>query len=181
MAQATTSVVSTPTGLACSDGPGDGPSDVLQLERELSTLVRRALHSQVPMPGVAGGSLERAAYQVLVRLLDEGPQRGSDLAAALGLDLSTVSRQVSGLCGLGLVQRTVHTADRRASLLELSVEGRGVVERCRGERRSALGDLLSAWSARDRATLARLLARLNADIQAGTGSAPERTTAGPGR
>ena len=50
--------------------------------------------------------LDGAAYGLLALLQDAGPLRASDLVTRLGLDKSTVSRQVASLVELGLVERT---------------------------------------------------------------------------
>lgn len=132
------------------------------LEAELVALFRRGNHGRVELPH--GISLERSAYALMVRLRDEGPQRASVLASGLGLDLSTVSRQVSGLVEDGYVVKTADPHDGRASVLALSRTGRSLVERCRAARRGQLRDLLASWDETDVATLARLLCHLNADM-----------------
>src|SRR4051794_32042767 len=73
------------------------------------------------------GRVDRAAYLTLARLSDLGTARMSELAALLGLDLSTVSRQVRALEELGLVGRTSDPEDRRAYLLEPTESGRAMV------------------------------------------------------
>jgi DNA-binding MarR family transcriptional regulator len=81
--------------------------------------------------------------------------------AHLGLDKSTVSRQVSSLVELGLVERAADPMDGRAQVLSPSAEGAARLERIREARRSRWEADLSDWAAEDVATLAELLARLN--------------------
>ena len=58
----------------------------------------------------------------------------TDLAAVLGLDISTLSRTVEGLVKAGLVERTQDAADRRCVCVTLTPAGRDKVaeinERC---------------------------------------------------
>ncbi|MDX6284975.1 MAG: hypothetical protein QOG53_460 [Frankiales bacterium] len=109
--------------------------------------------------------VDRAAYVTLARATDLGTARMSDLAGVLGLDLSTVSRQVKALEDLGLLGRTPDPDDRRASLLEPTDAGRALVD----DVKSAFGELIEAaladWSERDRRSLTSLLTRLAGDLQ----------------
>jgi DNA-binding MarR family transcriptional regulator len=52
-----------------------------------------------------------------------GPLTLLDLAQGLGLDKSTVSRTVDGLVNFGLVERSLHTQDRRSIQIALSAQG----------------------------------------------------------
>jgi DNA-binding MarR family transcriptional regulator len=108
--------------------------------------------------------VDRAAYIALQRVADQGPVRMSDVAAALCLDLSTVSRQVRTLEDAGLLTRTVDPADRRASRLAATPEGTALVERMQATFSQILEGALADWSERDRAALSRLLERLADDL-----------------
>jgi DNA-binding MarR family transcriptional regulator len=81
--------------------------------------------------------------------------------ARLGLDKSTVSRQVAHLVDLGLVDRAADPVDGRAQVLTPSAEGSARLERIRESRRGRWEADLGDWRAEDVATLAGLLARLN--------------------
>ena len=82
--------------------------------------------------------------------------------ARLGLDKSTVSRQVASLVDLGLVdreRRTPTTAARRCSRRRR--EGAARLAQIRDARRERWEADLGDWPAEDVATLAELLHRLN--------------------
>src|SRR5207244_9064659 len=72
--------------------------EMTQIERGLTTIVRWGNLPRVRerFTAVAGMDLERASYSVLFRL-EEGPARLSDLAQRVGVDISTLSRQVHHL------------------------------------------------------------------------------------
>ncbi|MHB8342572.1 MAG: MarR family winged helix-turn-helix transcriptional regulator [Mycobacteriales bacterium] len=151
-----------------------------RLDAELISLVRRALHARLHLGGrPEGPSLDRPAYTALAVLSDHGPQRGSELAATLGLDLSTVSRQLSTLESLGLVERRPDPRDRRAHLLAATTAGQEIFQENRAARWRALHDVLESWSARDRAELTRLLARFNASLDARKPPLPPSCTTTP--
>lgn len=136
------------------------------LERALIHLVRlgrlSGIHERVA--GLVGVALDRAVYGVLATVGDEGPLRLSDLAARLGVDVSTVSRQITAAEQRGLVQRAPDPDDRRAARLALSPVGHSLLADYRRERRRLLDDALSGWSRADRENLVHLLNRLNDDL-----------------
>ncbi len=58
-----------------------------------------------------------------VILMSVGPQRVGEIAAALGITISSASGLVERLARAGLVLRSRSTADRRAVICQLSLEG----------------------------------------------------------
>jgi DNA-binding MarR family transcriptional regulator len=119
----------------------------VRLEREIGLLLRRARALSARLAGQLHPDLDGAAYGLLALLEDAGPLRAGDLVARLGLDKSTVSRQVSHLVDLGLVDRAADPVDGRAQVLTPSAEGSARLARIRETRRAR-------WEA-------ELLARLN--------------------
>ena len=110
------------------------------------------------------GSLDRASYLIL-RILDErGPASISALAAALGLDGSTVTRQVATLARRRLVERARHPADRRLAIVRASATGHERMREVQDRRRARVASFLDAWPPHDRMRLAELLAHLNAAL-----------------
>jgi DNA-binding MarR family transcriptional regulator len=90
--------------------------------------------------------------------------RASDVAQALGLDKSTVSRGLSQLETLGLIERVGDPDDGRARLLRLTEIGAERFGTMRIQRQAEFRALLDRWEPTDVATLGRLLARLNLDL-----------------
>ncbi len=113
---------------------------------------------------VTGVRCEQAGAHVLGKLEMLGPVRLTELAHALGLDPSSVSRQVTALERSGWVARAKDPVDQRAQRLELTPEGRQVVEAVRFARHEALERLTPGWSADDLDDLTSRLARLNTDL-----------------
>lgn len=131
------------------------------LQAELMRWVR-AMTMRIPLP--SGESVERSAYAAMFQLHSSGPTRASDLAAELGLDLSTVSRQMSGLARHGYVRKVADPDDGRASLLTLTDSGERVIEEGAAARRAFLSELLADWTEHDVHTLASLLNRFNDEL-----------------
>jgi DNA-binding MarR family transcriptional regulator len=86
------------------------------------------------------------------------------LAAAVDLDLSTVSRHLTQLEQRGLVNRRPDGDDRRASRISLTDTGRVFWQDLLSARSELLGSALSEWTDDDRAQLLNLLTRLLADV-----------------
>jgi DNA-binding MarR family transcriptional regulator len=133
----------------------------VDLEREIGLLLRRSRAISARLAGELHPDLDGAAYGLLSLLQDAGPLRASDLVARIGLDKSTVSRQVAHLVDLGLVNRAADPVDGRAQVLTPSPEGAARLARIRDVRRARWEDDLSDWPASDVAALADLLHRLN--------------------
>jgi len=141
--------------------PVDPHQAFVALEREIGLLLRRSRAISARLAGALHPDLDGAAYGLLALLQDAGPLRASDLVARLGLDKSTVSRQVATLVDLGLVDRTADPADGRAQVLTPSPEGSTRLAGIRDARRARWEADMGGWPAEDVATLAELLHRLN--------------------
>ncbi|WP_265523531.1 MarR family winged helix-turn-helix transcriptional regulator [Oerskovia flava] len=143
-----------------------------QIELALAQLVRRAERSVQSAHGSgAPGPLDRAAYLLLQELGVHGPQNVQGLAARMGLDPSTVTRQVAALEAAGHVHRTRDPQDRRAVVAEPTPVGLQALAAHRAARAEHYGDVLAQWSRLDRALLAEMLERLNDDLDAHHGAA----------
>lgn len=143
----------------------DDPS-VVAVAEALAAILRqstlRRLHEVVSVRG--GLALERSAYPVLGRIAAIKRARLSDVAAALGVAVATVSRQVQQLERAGLVQRASDVYDGRVVIVELTPAGDHILERVRQVWREVLVDILASWPAQERASLAELLDRLATEL-----------------
>jgi DNA-binding MarR family transcriptional regulator len=143
--------------------PADFAPEFLDLERELSVFLRRARAYSGELAREVHPDLEPAAYGLLVRLEEGGPQRATDLAGYFGVGKATMSRQLRTLELLGLIARAPDPADGRAWLVDLTADGRTRFTAVRRARRAEYGRKMAAWERRDVARLAALLHRLNAE------------------
>ncbi len=136
-----------------------------ELEIELSRLLRRARSSQQRTAAQVHPDLDASGYAVLVTvrdLADAGDgARGGDISEALGLHKSTMSRNLTALEELGLVERIADPDDARARQVRLTESGSQALEQSFSGRRERLHGQLADWDDRDIADLARLLRMLN--------------------
>ncbi|MDK1472651.1 MarR family transcriptional regulator [Streptomyces sp. 549] len=131
------------------------------MQHQVALFARRAEQTRLGGVGQARNSMDRAAYLLLNRLDQDGPTGVKALAAGMGIDSSTVTRQVAPLVDSGLVKRTSHPEDGRAVVLQLSPRGAGRLEQVRSSRRELMALLTEDWSQTERDTFCDLLTRFN--------------------
>lgn len=131
------------------------------LQHEVAVFARRAEQTRLGGVGQVRNSMDRAAYLLLNRLDKEGPMGVKALAASMGIDSSTVTRQVAPLVDTGLVKRTSHPEDGRAVVLQLSPRGQSRLEEVRSSRRQLMAELTQDWAPEEREAFCSLLTRFN--------------------
>ncbi|MEV4439468.1 MarR family transcriptional regulator [Streptomyces sp. NPDC049577] len=134
------------------------------LQHQVAVFARRAEQTRLGGVGRVHNSMDRAAYLLLNRLDQEGPMGVKALAAGMGIDSSTVTRQVAPLVDTGLVKRTSHPEDGRAVVLQLSPRGKGRLEEVRASRRELMALVTEGWSEEERDLFCTLLTRFNAAL-----------------
>lgn len=105
------------------------------------------------------------ATAMLVHLSKRGPMRSCDLAQAMQLDQSTVSRHLRQLTQARLVERSADPTDGRAHVVSATASGRARAERAIVDRVRDFERVLASWSDVDRDTFARLLGRFSAELE----------------
>jgi DNA-binding MarR family transcriptional regulator len=141
---------------------------VAMIEAATVTIVREATlpSTQERVTAQAGLAIERSGYIVLRAVDESGPLPVTTLARSLGLDASTVSRQVATLVRIGLLDRSHDADDKRITLVALTETGRESLDRIRSARHDVFAKVLEGWSKEDQAALAPLLERFAADLVA---------------
>jgi DNA-binding MarR family transcriptional regulator len=107
-----------------------------------------------------GGAAEDttiAQYRALVVLASCGPQRMTDLAAALDVTPSTAGRMCERLLRKGLIRRHRARADRRAVQVSITAAGREVVDKATARRRVLIAAILGRLPARQQSEVASAL------------------------
>lgn len=141
------------------------------LQHEVAVFARRAEQTRLGGVGQVRNSMDRAAYLLLNRLDNEGPMGVKALAASMGIDSSTVTRQVAPLVDTGLVKRTSHPEDGRAVVLQLSPRGASRLEEVRSSRRQLMAELTDDWAPEEREAFCALLTRFNTALSSRMASA----------
>jgi DNA-binding MarR family transcriptional regulator len=101
-----------------------------------------------------------------LRLLCDGARLNTDLAQALGIDLSTASRNLAKLEAGGYVERVPVAEDGRATANRLTRKGKRCLETLVCDERLVLGALLNRLPSERRDAAVGLLAELAAAVDA---------------
>ena len=104
-----------------------------------------------------------AQARALRVLIDAGPIRIGDLAAALEIVPRSATSRVDGLEEAGLVARGADPGDRRSVITAATPQGQELVIRLRAERKVSAESLFAPLSAEDKADLLRILGILTRD------------------
>jgi DNA-binding MarR family transcriptional regulator len=129
------------------------------ITRELTLVSRHQLAT------ASRGVLERSAYLMLNRIDATGPMTARELADALQLEISTVTRQVSAMLRDELVERIPDPAGGLARRLRITPTGAARLTEDRDFYRTGLGKVMTGWPDTDCAELYRLLRTLNERIE----------------
>ncbi|GBG07174.1 MarR family transcriptional regulator [Paenibacillus agaridevorans] len=98
-----------------------------------------------------------------------------EIASALGMDITTFSRQVKTLVEKDLVKKTPHPADNRVNILSLTPEGLHIENSINLTVNTQLNDVLSQLSEFERETVLRSIQLFNDTlIQSGSCCAPPK-------
>ena len=147
-----------------SNAPETSTDLLERLQHQVALFARRAEQTRLGGVGKARNSMDRAAYLLLNRLDHEGPMGVKALAETMGIDSSTVTRQVAPLVDTGLVKRTSHPEDGRAVVLALSPRGRGRLDEVRVSRRELMREVTEDWTPEEREIFTSLLSRFNVSL-----------------
>ena len=96
-------------------------------------------------------------YRALVVLASRGPQRPSELADALAVHPSTITRLCDRLAAKRLVRRTESAVSRREVSIELAPKGRRLVDAVTDRRRAEIATIVANVPKGQRAATVRAL------------------------
>jgi DNA-binding MarR family transcriptional regulator len=126
---------------------------------EIASLMNRP-ERDVQLLEMAGLTLERALFPLLVLVERLGPIGVVDLAGRVGRDYTTVSRQVARLETLGLVDRRESPADKRVREAIITPRGKAATDAVDAAREQIALTMFRDWSVPEFDELARLMRRL---------------------
>jgi DNA-binding MarR family transcriptional regulator len=146
---------------------GDPDLDLAgELNQHLLVLTRTMHTIKTAAAARSNDGVSWSTYVLLFHLIAGGPMRTKALAASVGLDPSTISRQVDELVRLGHVERHADPDDGRAIVLVATDRGRETHRRMREQRDRLTARVVDGWDRADTERLTELVGRLAADMQA---------------
>lgn len=117
------------------------------------------------MVKAAGISLDRALFPLLVLVERLGPIGVVELADRVGRDHTTVSRQISKLEQLGLLDRRDGQRDRRVKEAVVTQKGKTMTDRVDEAREKIGRAIFATWDEQDVEDLVRLVGKFAEDIK----------------
>jgi DNA-binding MarR family transcriptional regulator len=148
--------------------PAAPEPDTVQLMEQFRAIAHASHNRTNARMSAAGLSLAR--FRVLQALASGGRLRMNELSAALGVVPRTVTTIIDALENDRMVTRLADPADRRATLLEITQEGRSQLRRLRALHDAAAAELFEVLTPTEKQQLARLLHRLQAAADADSGA-----------
>jgi DNA-binding MarR family transcriptional regulator len=135
----------------------------------LARIARLAHHTDALLrPTFAQAGLTSGDFDILAALRRSGPPyvlRHRDLAAQTLVTPGAISKRIDRLAGQGFVTRSPHVSDARGQDVGLTDEGIQFTDRMIEQHLGNEADILSAISDQDRSDLARVLAKLLAELE----------------
>jgi DNA-binding MarR family transcriptional regulator len=122
--------------------------------------------------GVLDGAVSLPQFRMLSVLEDLGRARSAQVARALGLEASTVTRLADRLVAAGHVVRGTEAGHRSVVTLELTATGQYLVRRVAAWRQQELARILGEIPADDRSQVVSALRRLVEVAGEGYGTVP---------
>lgn len=143
---------------------------IKEIRRALVTLIRK-------VRGIAalGRGLSYAGTTILVYVDQAADAHATSLAHELGLDKSTVCRQLADVEQQGLLRKEPHPIHPRMQRLKLTAKGRRVLSSTVALQSKQISEVLRDWPEPDVVAFCQLLWRFVHDIERTDDSAPEPT------
>jgi MarR family transcriptional regulator, lower aerobic nicotinate degradation pathway regulator len=130
------------------------------LDDQVGYLLRRVTQRHLAIFSDAIPQVTSVQFAALARLAELGPLSQNRLGRATSMDAATIKGVVDRLARQGLVETLPDPDDRRRLTVALSPEGRALFETTKATALEVSERTLAPLSARDRARLLALLARL---------------------
>ena len=136
------------------------------LEHEVGVMVRRIRRVIGERARAVHPDLAPSSYLMLAYVAENGPLRASAIAEQFDMDKGAISRQVTHLTELGLLDRVSDPDDRRALLVSVSDDGRSRLVDVARHRRKWLDERLGEWTLQDLTGFVDALGRYNRALDA---------------
>jgi len=133
----------------------------LEIEQGVAVLYRASKARVKRLVEHLDPDMQTAGYLVLRYVMAHEPIRAGDVASALSMDKSAVSRQLTMLRESGLIEAQPDPEDGRASLVVGSVKANERLDEFRVDLKADYQRILASWDAADIADFARLLKKFN--------------------
>lgn len=144
------------------DGLKNHEVELLVAMLKLASLISRPMRDGVADPA----GLSSNELRILMALSGEGESAGHSLAELMGMHAMNVSRALASLQTMGLVEPVTHSRNRRRKPYRVSVRGAKAHVALEANIGEVARFLFGVLTARERASLEQILAKLDRQVLA---------------
>jgi DNA-binding MarR family transcriptional regulator len=130
------------------------------LQEQVGFVLRKANQRHLSIFASHISDLTPPQFAALAKLYEDGEASQNQLGQMIAMDAATVKGVIDRLRRRGLVQIAEHKADRRRLLVSLTAKGRRTIEELLPAAHRITEETLAPLTAREAATLLRLLAKI---------------------
>jgi MarR family transcriptional regulator, lower aerobic nicotinate degradation pathway regulator len=142
-------------------GPGERSTDY-SVSSQVGFLLRKAQQRHVSIfTAQMGEDLTPMQFAVLAKLREAGPCSQNSLGRRTAMDVATIKGVVARLGERGLIGKLASSEDRRKLLIDLTPEGRRIVDKVIPRAIEISARTLAPLSREEQAVFMRLLAKLS--------------------
>lgn len=131
------------------------------LQEQIGFALRRAQQRHLAIFASRITDLTPPQFAALAQLYEAGETSQNQLGAQIAMDAATIKGVIGRLAARGLVTVAKHPVDKRRLMVCLTAAGRLTVERLIPVAVQITADTLESLSARESATLLKLLSKLS--------------------
>lgn len=151
------------SGVDPSDDAVGVPDDshresVHRLEGAISDLIARIRRFYVQIAEEVSPGMLPGTFKLFATIGRIGPTTSSALATRLAADKGMISRQLTELADLGLIERAEDPQDRRSRLITVTAEGQRRLDAARRPYEARMSEALAEWPTETIDRLTELLA-----------------------
>lgn len=136
------------------------PAADYHLQEQVGFILRQANQRHLSIFAARIGELTPPQFAALAKLHEAGETSQNQLGSLIAMDAATVKGVIDRLNARGLVHLSKHDADKRRLMVGLTEAGREAIERLFPLAHATTEETLAPLSAKERATLLKLLARI---------------------
>lgn len=141
-------------------GADDAAPDAYHLHEQVGFILRKANQRHLAIFAARVPELTPPQFAALAKLVEIGEASQTQLGALTAMDAATVKGVIDRLKARGLVAVGKHEADRRLLMVKPTADGARLIARLIPLAEEITRETLAPLSAREAATLMRLLARI---------------------
>ncbi|OQM73748.1 MarR family winged helix-turn-helix transcriptional regulator [Manganibacter manganicus] len=138
----------------------DDTAETYHLQDQIGFVLRKANQRHIAIFTARLADLTPPQFAALAKLHEGGKTAQSQLGASIAMDAATIKGVIDRLKARGLVRLGRHEIDRRRLMVDLTAEGRTMIENLIPLAREITSETLAPLTAKEAVSLMRLLTKI---------------------